>query len=170
MSVQAFWQSVEASGLGSYIAASTWAFPTFETIHVMAIVTVVGSIAVMDLRLLGLASTDRPMSEVSRDTLPMTWAAFAVAVIAGSLLFISKASEYAVNPNFQIKMALIALAGVNMAVFHLFTWKSVKTWDNDKAAPLPGRIAAGASLAIWITVVFFARAVGFTLDLYASNF
>ena len=168
MSLQAFWESVEASGLGSYVASSSWAFPVLETIHVMAIVTVVGSIAVMDLRLLGLASTDRPVSEVSRDTLPMTWGAFVIAVLSGSLLFVSKASEYAVNPNFQWKMVLIALAGLNMAVFHLFTWKSVGDWDNDRSAPLPGRIAGALSLGIWITVVFFARAIGFTLDLYST--
>ena len=166
MTLQAFWQALQASAVGDYVASSSWAFPTLETIHVIAIVTVVGSIAVMDLRLLGLASQDRAVTEMSKDTLPLTWGAFAIAVLSGSLLFVGKASEYAVNPNFQWKMALIALAGANMAVFHLVAWRTVKTWDADRPAPLAAKIAGGLSLGLWITVVFFARAIGFTLDLY----
>lgn len=168
MTLQAFWESLQASAVGDYVASSTWAFPTLETIHVIAIVTVVGSIAVMDLRLLGLASQDRPVTEISKDTLPFTWGAFVIAVLTGSLLFVGKASEYAVNPNFLWKMVLIALAGVNMAVFHLFPWRTVATWDSDRAAPLAGKIAGGLSLFLWGTVVFFARAIGFTLDLYRN--
>jgi hypothetical protein len=166
MTLQAYWQALQASAVGDYVASSAWAFPTLETVHVIAIVSVIGSIAVMDLRLLGLASQDRPVTEISKDTLPLTWGAFAIAVLTGSLLFIGKASEYAVNPNFQWKMVLIALAGVNMAVFHLFAWRTVAAWDTQRAAPLAARIAGGLSLGLWITVVFFARAIGFTLDLY----
>ena len=166
MTLQAFWEALQASPVGDYVASSAWAFPTLETIHVIAIVSVVGSIAVMDLRLLGLASTDRPVTEISKDTLPLTWGAFAIAVLTGALLFVGKAAEYAVNPNFQWKMVLIALAGANMAAFHLTTWRAVATWDADRAAPLAGKIAGGLSLVLWVTVVFFARAIGFTLDLY----
>ena len=158
------WQSLEATPLGDYVASSTWAFPTLEIIHVIAIVTVVGSIAVVDLRLLGLASKESRVTEITQDTLRWTWVAFAVAMVAGTLLFISKATSYAVNPYFQVKLILIALAGVNMGVFHLLTWRSVGQWDSDGVAPLGARIAGGLSLGLWVFVVFFARAVGFTLD------
>ncbi len=155
--------------LAQYIAESSWAFPTFESIHVIAIVTVIGTIAVMDLRLLGVASANSAVTEMSRDTLPWTWGAFIVAFITGSLLFISKANDYTVNPFFLWKMVMVVIAGLNMAIFHLFTWRTVKTWDSDCEVPLGGKIAGGLSLAFWIIVVVLGRAIGFTLDKFSQS-
>jgi len=169
MFLKALWPALEASPVGQYIQASSWAFPTIETFHVIAVVTVVGTIAVMDLRLLGVASTRWPVTSLSKDTLPWTWGAFVIAMVTGGLLFVSKATEYVVNANFQWKMILIVLAGVNMAIFHVFTWRSVHKWNSDTAVPLAGKIAGGLSLFLWILVVFFARAIGFTLDLYSQS-
>jgi hypothetical protein len=169
MILQGLWQWLENSALGQYIAASSWAFPTIETVHVIAIVTVVGSIAVMDLRLLGLASKESRVTEMSNDTLPWTWGAFVIAMISGGLLFISKATTYMVNPFFLWKMVLIAIAGVNMLVFHLITWKTVKVWDADPQLPRGAKIAGGVSLGFWIVVVFVARAIGFTLDKFSQS-
>jgi hypothetical protein len=67
---------------------------------VVAVVTVVGYSAIMDLRLLGFASGSRSVSSVSEDTLKWTWLAFGLAVITGLLLFVSRASSYVVNPYF----------------------------------------------------------------------
>jgi hypothetical protein len=121
----------------------------------------------MDLRLLGLASKGVRATEISRDTLRWTWLAFAVATVFGGLLFISKASTYMANPYFIWKFAMIALAGINMAVFHLVTWKSVGKWDLSGAIPTGARVAGGVSLGLWIMVVFLARAIGFTLDKFS---
>ena len=168
MILQGLWQGLENSALGQYVAASSWAFPTIETVHVIAIVTVVGSIAVMDLRLLGVASKECAVTEMSKDTLPWTWGAFVIAMISGTLLFISKATTYMVNPFFLWKMVLIAIAGINMGIFHVFTWRTVKNWDVGCEVPRAGKIAGGVSLGFWVIVVFVARAIGFTLDKFAS--
>ena len=138
-------------------------FPFFETIHVIAISLVVGTVFIVDLRLLGLTSNRKPVTELSREVLPWTWGAFGVAVIAGSMMFISKAPGYFENDFFRYKMLLILLAGLNMAVFHLFTYKSVGQWDRDVPPRLGARIAGGLSIACWITVVFCGRWVGFTV-------
>ena len=169
MALQAVWQAVADWPLAQYIAGSSWAFPILETTHVVAIVIVFGSIAIMDLRLLGLASASSRVTEISNDTLPWTWGAFAVALVTGSLLFISKATDYMVNPYFVWKMVLILLAGVNMAVFHLSTWRGVGSWDTSSALPKAAKLAGGLSLVLWIAVVFVARAIGFTLDLYSAS-
>lgn len=169
MAVQDIWQAVENWPLSQYIASSTWAFPTFESIHVVAIVTVVGSIAMMDLRLLGLASKGSAVTEVSSDALRWTWAGFVIAAITGGLLFISKATNYAANPYFISKLALILVAGLNMAVFHLGIWRSVGRWDTGRTIPHSAKIAGGVSLTLWVVVVFVARAIGFTLDKYGNN-
>jgi uncharacterized membrane protein len=160
------WEAIQNSPLGIYIAESAWAFPTFETIHVFAVVTVFGTIAVMDLRMIGLASQGRPLTAVSRDTLTLTWTAFVVAAITGTLLFTSKATYYMVNPWFIGKMVLMALAGLNMILFHLIPWKSVKSFDSTPAIPGGVRRAGIVSLLLWIGVICCGRMIGFTLDKY----
>ena len=135
----------------------------------MAIVTVVGTIAVMDLRLLGLASKDSPVTTISNDTLPWTWGAFVLAGITGSLIFVSKATNYVVNPFFFWKLVMIAIAGLNMAVFNIFTSRSVHNWNSDTDIPLGGKIAGGLSLVFWVVVMFLGRAIGFTLDKYFTG-
>ena len=94
------WESIEYSSLGITIAESTWMFPTIETLHVIALVTVIGTIALVDLRLVGVKGHALRVSQLAKDTLPWTWGAFALAAITGGLLFISKASSYMINPYF----------------------------------------------------------------------
>jgi hypothetical protein len=166
MKLQAVWEALETSPLGDFIASSAWAFPTVEAVHVIAIVTVVGTIAIMDLRLLGLASRSWTVTQMSRDTLRWTWVAFVVAAVTGSLLFVSKAHIYAKEPWFLWKMVLIGVAGVNMAVFHVFAWRQVKDWDAAPAAPMSGAIAGALSLTLWVAAVFCGRFIGFTLGKY----
>lgn len=160
------WESIEYSPLGVSIAESLWAFPTLETIHVIALVTVFGTIMIMDLRLLGLASNKWAVTQMSKDTLPWTWAAFVLAAITGTLLFASKASTYMVNPFFLWKMGLMALAGLNMLYFHFATYKTVSDWDATPTLPAGAKFAATASLVLWIGVIFCGRAIGFTLGIY----
>lgn len=160
------WESIQYSSLGIFIAESTWAFPTIETLHVIALVTVLGTILVMDLRLLGVASTNYPVTAMSRDTLKWTWGGFILAAITGTLLVISKTSSYVINPFFMGKMLLLAIAGLNMAYFHRVTWKTVNEWDQNPVVPLGAKVAGITSLLFWTVIVFFGRAIGFTLGIY----
>ena len=96
--------------------------------------------------------------------LPCTWAAFAAAVLTGSLLFSSNAFNYAHNSCFQAKFVFLCLAGINMAVFHLGAGRAIARWGaSPQSTPLPARIAGAASLLLWIGVVTFGRWTGFTL-------
>jgi hypothetical protein len=94
-------------------------FPWIESVHVLAVTLVVGSISIVDLRLLGIASVNRSVASLSIEVVPFTWIAFAVAVLTGSALFAPHAVGYANNFQFRMKMLLLVLAGVNMLVFHL---------------------------------------------------
>ena len=160
------WESIEYSGFGTTIAESTWMFPTLETLHVIALVTVLGTIFVMDLRMLGWTSNRFAVTKLAKDTLPWTWGAFVFAAITGLLLFASKASSYVANPYFLWKMSMMALAGLNMMYFHFITWRTVAHWDRDASMPTAVKVAAGLSIVFWILVVFFGRAIGFTLGIF----
>jgi len=160
------WQRIEYSKLGTTIAESTWMFPTIETIHVIALVTVIGTIALVDLRLVGIASKGHRVSLLAKDTLPLTWAAFGLAAITGGLLWVSKASSYMINPYFLWKLVLLALAGLNMMYFHLTTWRTVDHWELDPSFPPAAKVAGWLSLVFWLGVVFCGRLIGFTLGIY----
>jgi hypothetical protein len=154
---------LQASSVAVFIHNAKWAFTTIEVIHVIAILLVIGSIVVVDLRLLGLASTKRPFTELARETLPATWAAFVLAVIAGSLLFISQATAYFASTTFWIKMTILVLAGVNMLIFEFITVRSVRTWDLTTTPPLPAKLAGGISISCWLLVFVFGRLTGFSV-------
>ena len=160
------WESIEYSSLGITIAESTWMFPTLETLHVIALVTVIGTIAIVDLRLIGVASKGHRVSLLAKDTLPWTWGAFALAALTGGLLFISKASTYVENTYFLLKMVTLALAGLNMMYFHMTMWRTVDHWELDPSFPTAAKVAGWLSLVFWLAVVFFGRAIGFTLSMF----
>jgi hypothetical protein len=155
---------LQDTALAQTISQSTWAFPTIESIHVIAIALVVGSIAVLDLRILGLSWKERSVTAIAKDVLPWTWGCFVVAVVAGSLMFISAAAKYVVDLPFQLKMFLILMAGVNMIVFHRYTYPDVAFWDKENPPPFRAKLAAGLSLALWIGVVTCGRLVSFTTE------
>jgi hypothetical protein len=136
-------------------------FPWIESVHVLAVTLVVGSISIVDLRLLGIASTNRSIASVSSDILPMTWTAFVLAVGTGGALFTSHAVGYAQNLQFRMKLLLLVLAGLNMVSFHLIMGRSRDRWNESGATPWPGKVAGLTSLLLWIGIVAFGRWIGF---------
>jgi hypothetical protein len=140
------------------------AFPWIETIHVIAIVTVAGTIAIVDLRLLGLAAHKPSVQRLMEELLPWTWAAFLIAATTGTLLFLTNAPAYAHNRAFQLKMVMMALAGVNMGLFNLRTRRTMHLWDEQVSPPPAAKIAGLLSLTLWAAIICFGRRIGFTLE------
>lgn len=157
-------EALGASPMGTFMAENASAFPWVETIHVMAITTVIGVIAIVDLRLVGLASTAYPVSRLTKALLPLTWVGFAIAVVTGLLLFSSQPLTYYENFAFRMKMVLLIAAGLNMAVFHLLTMRGIALWDRDAPIPLSAKFAGLLSMLIWILIVIFGRWIGFTMS------
>jgi hypothetical protein len=147
--------------LPTQIRESDWLFPSIETVHVFALVLVVGTIMSVDLRLLGVANKERPFSQVAAEMLPWTWVAFGVAALAGMLMFSSKALTYYGNIPFRLKMVCLLLAGINMAMFHGLGTRHLEAWDRGRP-PVAAKLAGGASLLLWTTIVAAGRWIGFT--------
>jgi hypothetical protein len=154
--ITAFMGWVEKSPIAIFVSQSNYGFNALDMFHVAAISVVFGMIAVLDLRLIGIAFRDYAVTDLSRQVLPWTWVAFAVAALTGALMFTGQAVKYSGNFAFQTKLALMALAGANMLVFHFVTYRGVAKWDRGRA-PLAGRIAGAISLICWIAVVVSGR-------------
>lgn len=155
-------ERIEASSLGEWMRTSLISMPVVESIHVMALAVVFGSILIVDLRLLGLPNTRRPFSAVSAELLHFTWAAFVVAAITGVMMFAANASTYFVNTAFRLKLLMLLAAGANMAVFQSRTVRTLAQWDKDVPPPLAARVAGALSIVIWTCVIFLGRWIGFT--------
>jgi hypothetical protein len=166
MAVPEFVTALQGTPLAAYISGDAegaeWAFPVIETLHVMALATVYGSIVMVDLRMLGIASRDLRMSKLAGEILPWTWTAFIVAAISGSLLFISKAETYWNNFETRGKFLCMALAGVNMLIYQFGMHRRVAEWDTRVPPPLAVRAAGALSIMLWTGVIFFGRWIGFT--------
>ncbi len=164
MTLDQLWPALEASPFGHAIRTSGNLFPWIESIHVLAVVLVVGTISIVDLRLLGLPNREKAVRKLTGEVLPYTWGAFALAVTTGFLLFSSSAVQYAGNLQFRLKILLMVLAGVNMVVFHLLPYRKVHLWDVLTHPPMGAKLMAGTSLALWVGIVCFGRWIGFTLN------
>jgi uncharacterized protein DUF6644 len=148
--------------------ASTWLgmqvsenyFPQIESIHVIGLAGVFGSIALVDLRLLGLANQRLSITYLSNQVLPWTWRSFFLAAITGTLMFIGNATTYYDNVPFRIKMVLLLLVGLNMTIYQFGTFRNVTAWDTGPT-PAGARFAGAASLLLWTGIVTFGRWIGF---------
>jgi hypothetical protein len=162
--LDSFLQALENTSIATAIREGSVLFPWIECVHVLALTLVVGSIAVVDLRLIGLTSRDRGVADITAAVLPVTWTAFVCAVISGVLMFSSNATTYGSNTYFRIKMLLIVLAGINMGVYHLGLSRGAQGWRTAAATPARARIVGALSLCLWLGIVAAGRWIGFTIN------
>jgi hypothetical protein len=153
---------LEDTSIATAVREGSFQFPAIECIHVLALTVVVGTIARMDLRLLGWLQRSRPMSQVVAEVIPITWTAFLVAAVTGVLLFSSNALSYAHNPYFRAKLLFLAVLGLNAALFSIGTGRRLVDWDTALRPPNAARVAGLVSLVLWIAVTLCGRFVGFT--------
>ena len=123
-------------------------------------VVLVGSIAVLDLRLLGL-SPRVSVSALTRHVLPWSFAGLFAIVPTGLLMFMAHASDFIDNRAFQLKLLLILLAAVNAGVFHTNVYRSVKQWDKNATIPATVRVHAAVSLMLWFSVLACGRLIAY---------
>jgi hypothetical protein len=122
------------------------------------------SISKADLRLMAIAEKQTPVTELLAEILPWTWGAFVVAAITGILMFTSNARSFYADDSFRPMILCIGLAGINLGVFHAFTYRRVALWDSDVPTVFAAKVAGGFSLALWIAVVVFAVRILFTVE------
>ena len=134
--------------------ASELAFPALECIHIIGLAIALGTIAIVDFRLLGMWMRRQTASELGKDLAPWTLVGFAIVLTSGPLLFSSDPDMYYLNRSFQIKMVLLVLA----LVFNYTTHRKVVRLG---ASPLRSKLVAFISLALWVGVIAGGLFIGF---------
>lgn len=153
--------AIESSALGQAMRQSLWLYPAVETTHIVGLALLVGSIAVLDLRLLGL-SRSLPVRRLAAHVLPWTIGSFVLILPSGLAMFVAHASDFISNNVFALKMCLILAAGTNAAAFHVAVFPGAAAWDVDATPPAAVRAMAALSLLLWISVIACGRMLAYT--------
>ena len=120
----AFLVYLETSGLATLMRQSQWLYPIVEIAHILGFVTLVGSVAMLDLRLLGF-SRSLPVSGMARHLLRWSLGSLLLVVPSGLMMFSAHATEFADNTAFRVKMLLLVTAAANAVWFHRTSFRSV---------------------------------------------
>ena len=154
---------LESTRLAELVTQSTYGFPIVVAIHLLGLGLSVGTVVWFDLRLLGKVLTSTPVSEVYRRLAPVMMTGFAVMFGSGAVIFTGYAAAAYNNPYFRVKLAMIALAGLNAAVFHVYTQRRLAGWDTWSQPPGAARVAGAISIVSWIVVVLAGRMMSYTM-------
>lgn len=155
------WASLSGSPFATTIRESTWAYPALETLHIIGLALVFGSILAYDLRVLGWGRTI-PLRALGNHLLPWVWTGFLLNAVTGSLMFASDAAEFAANPAFQIKLLLLAAAGANAVAFQRRLAPALLDPAPHAAPMLAARLAAIASIGLWLAIITAGRMMAYT--------
>ncbi len=134
---------------------SSLAFPILECLHIVGFVCGVGTIALVNLRLLGVGLTQKSAAQLWADTMPWTLSGLSLAIFSGLLLFSIDPDMYYLNYTFLLKMFSLVLA-------ILFYYTAVRKAVASGAPAGKGRTAACVSLGLWALVLFGGIFIGFT--------
>jgi len=129
-------------------------FPTLEVFHILGFAIALGTIAIVDFRMLGWGLRRQKTADLAKDLEIYTMLGLGLVILSGSLLFLSDPDEYYLNRAFQIKMVFLVLA----IIFHYTLHQRTALRDG---SPVAGSIVASVSLALWLLVIGGGIFVGF---------
>jgi hypothetical protein len=146
---------LEDSSFSLALRSLPWGFPIAEALHFVGLCLLMGSLAVIDLRLLGFG---RSLSiRAVHQLLPWAWAGFALNAITGVFFFLNQPTFYYPNTAFRVKLVLMLLAGANALWFELRVHGDLDSWPDAANPSAQVKTMAGASLVLWIAVICFGR-------------
>lgn len=156
--MQAFLTWVEHSWLAALVNDSSWMFPTLEALHFIGLILLMGSLIVVDLRLMGVGS-EAPVDAITR-FIPWSMLGFVINLVSGVLFFASDPANYYFNTAFRLKMLAVLLAGLNLLWFKQSVHPIIVAGGGGQVElPASASVIGGASLFLWISVIVFGRLI-----------
>ena len=152
---------LEKTPLSVTIQDVSWIIPFSQVIHILCLAVVLSSVVFLDARLLGLGPRRVPVSALARRFLPPVWVAVALMALSGCVLIIGEPRRDLLNPVFQIKMLLLALALLTTLVVQARLAANRRGWGQDGAVAWPARLLALASLTLWLGVAVCGRFIAY---------
>ena len=161
MSLLPFFQWLASTEWSIALHESLFMYPLIESAHVLTLLLFAGTIVMVDLRLLGFAFKDVPISEMNGRLLPWTVAGAVIMVITGLLLFYAIPVRTYQSLWFRVKVVFMIAAAINVWFFHKRVQRDQEKWDTDRVPPRNARVAASVSLSLWVGVIVFGRMMAY---------
>ena len=140
------WEGLQHAGWATTLAVSRPLFGLVLVVHYCAVFCCVGTIVLLDARILGVAARNQAVSALAEQLRPLTCIGFASVAVSGFLLFATQAGGFAAVTPFRVKMLIIVLAVISALAIE---W-SVPKWDRAPVMPLTARLAALISIVLWL--------------------
>jgi hypothetical protein len=150
----------EALAIARAMREWLWLYPAVEIVHIVGFTMLVGSVAMFDLRVLGLSKAI-PVRALSRHLLPWSVGALALIVPTGLMMFSAHAEDFLGNRAFQLKMALLLTAALNAIYFRTGPYQTVRGWDVQSPAPWDARVSVALSLVLWVAIISCGRLLAY---------
>jgi hypothetical protein len=155
----AFLEWLQNTWIARLVAESLWGYPLFETIHSIGMALLIGSLGLINLRILGFKA-ELPILEIRR-LLPLAWLGFTLNAISGTLLFTSDAVTFFSSYTFRLKMVLIVLGGINAGLIGNKIFRPALA--GVPPTPTTGaKWLAATSLVFWFGAVICGRLIAYT--------
>ena len=143
------WEALQHTGWVTTLAASRWLYGLVSVVHYFAVFFCVGTIVLLDLRILGVADRNQALSVLAEQLRPSTWIGFGAVAVSGFFLFAVEAGDFAAVTPFRLKMLVIVLAVVSALAIE---W-SLPKWDRAPAMPVTARVVALISILLWLGAI-----------------
>jgi hypothetical protein len=143
------WETLQHAEWVTTLATNTWLYAFITVVHYFSLFFCVGTIVLLDLRILGIADRNQALTPLAEQLRPWTWIGVGFTVVSGFLLFATEAGDYAAATPFRIKMLIIVMA----LIFALAVQWNVAKWDRAPAIPLAAKLLAVASIVFWLGAI-----------------
>jgi hypothetical protein len=169
MSLLRFCEWLAATPGSIALYESRYLYLVVLSVHVLTLCLFVGTASMIDLRLMGLTMQRVRVSEVMARLLPWTTAGFLLMILSGSLLFYAAPLLRYQNIFFRTKMLMLALACINVLVFHKTVDRRRAEWDSDPVPPRGARLGGGVALVLWAVLIMLGRMIPYQVYWFDCN-
>ena len=146
------WESLQQAAWVTLVSDTGWLYSAVSILHYFTLFIFVGTTAIVDLRVLGLADRDHSLAQVADQILPWNWTALALALLSGFVLFATDATDYVPVGLFWLKIATIVLA----LLVTVFVQRGLKSAARTSTVPVLIKVFALLSLFLWIGAILAA--------------
>jgi len=154
---------LQSTSLSVAIQSHGWIVPTLQSVHILMIGVVFISILMIALRVLGRVRSDEPIASVWGRFASFLWGGVALMVVTGVLLTLSEPVREFMTLSFRLKMALLVIGVISAAAFGRSVRSTVRVGGVAVEPPFPARvrIAAVATIVLWLTIILLGRAIAY---------
>ncbi len=156
--IKEFCTWLSATSLSQHIQDALWVIPTVQTVHIVSIAIVMTSMAMLDLRLVGIAGRRQTLTEMAARFLPWVWVALVVLLCSGAILIIAEPGRELINQVFWLKMSLLAASLALIWTFQFMLRRSSTFWDRNRVAAI---LLGSVSLVMWVGIIGAGRWIAY---------